>query len=171
MRQVGSFSEFLKTGALGPVRPGAVRSLVLQEFGEPEVFSNGWAVLTPQQPMHESSSWGYGFLQVGFKSDVVVDLGFYYAFEGKGLTIPKHLAITGLPRHSLTLREFENSLEEIGLLVSAKVDRWNDEECQYTLSSGVYVLLTSDRVLSVVTSLKGPLVLRSIQDWYSERRR
>ena len=40
-------SEFLKTGALGPVRPGVVRSLVLQEFGDP--FDNSIEIHEPDE--------------------------------------------------------------------------------------------------------------------------
>jgi hypothetical protein len=40
-------SEFLKTGALGPIRPGVVRSLVLREFGDP--FDNSIEIHEPDE--------------------------------------------------------------------------------------------------------------------------
>jgi hypothetical protein len=145
-RRIGSFVEFLKTGALGNVLPGKSRLSVLREFGNPERW--GEYPLMSEKPWEAARFWIYGNVEICFAADEAVDwikIFFPTEIDSVSPELPAFV-IEGFPARPVKVEEFVELLKNEGLWDFTKVGNEGAACGDFVLPSRVFVFAESEVV-------------------------
>ena len=151
---IGSFHEFLKTGALRSVALGASHAAVCDALGLPQ------GAKLPDEPWLSSADWyGYGLLNFRFTADSVDLIGLSYMsyLEDAGILSSRGpLDFRGVPESAPNITDTLALASSLGLTYELSPDPSDSAhqmplppEFFWRLSSSVYIFGRHEKVISI----------------------
>lgn len=154
MPSIGSFRQFLKTGALRSVALGASHAAVCDALGLPQ------GAKLPDEPWLNSADWyGYGLLNFKFTENAVELIGLSYMtyLEDVGILSSRGpLHLTGVPESAPSITHMLSLASSLGLTYELSPDPSDTSkrmpkppEFFWKLSSNVYIFGRREKVISI----------------------